>query len=112
MHMIPLYITLSTTNYYLVRIGAEPDIASSDAPNYKKTRVFCMISDPRSGRTEREEYKQFIDPFIEKLPEDKQDLNYFLLYYEGNKWVHLDVTTVPEPRTWASLREASGLEDL
>lgn len=114
MFMIQRAIDLNASKYYVVRIGAEPDLGTENTPSYEKTNLYFMVADPFGGVSERVKYKMFIDPFVEKLPEGKKDLDYFLLYYSAQEdaWVAFDIESLPEPRTWDDLREASGLEDL
>lgn len=107
-------IKVDPSKYHVVRIGGPIDLGIENPPKHTKTQVFCMVSDPFSGTTEREQFSMFIDPFVNMLPTDKKDLDYFVLYHNDNnsEWVAFDIETLPEPRTWDDLRNATGLEDL
>ena len=114
MEIIRHNISVDPAKYHVVRIGGLIDLGIENPPKHTKTQVFCMLSDPFGELTEREQYKMFIDPFIEQLPEGKKDLDYFLLYYSitDADWVAFDIESLPEPRTWDDLRNATGLDDL
>jgi hypothetical protein len=114
---VPSPIIIEEDKYYVVRIAnssnLEFDIDMTFAtPNGRKTRLFAMTVDPFSDYEARELYAMFIEPFVEKLPEGKKDLDYFVLYHDGTEWKAYDVEQYVAPRTWLGLREVTGLKDL
>lgn len=113
----PSPIVIEEDKYYVVKIGnssnLEFDIDLTFAqPNSKKTRIFGMMADPFAEESAREMYAMFIEPFVEKLPEGKKDLDYFVLYHDGTEWQAYDIEAYVAPRTWLGLREVTGIKDL